>query len=353
MTDENSLVLGLHHITLVTSNEEVNRRFYTEVLGLRRVKLSVNQDDMYHRHLFYADDAAKGNAITFFEWPDLPRGLIGLGSPHHLSYEVSSVDVLSKWNGWLSSSRVPTKGPYRRGDRVSLYLRDPDGVIIEIAAENRENVSDRYLSELTTPVVRELSADMKLSNFNHASPMTRDPENISRFMEKALGLKRSYLEPNPDEAGAAVLGIGNQTRPDFMRYLSRKEAPRGYVGIGNIHHIAMAVESDEEQLRILKTLERVGIKNSGVIDRFWFHSLYFRDPDGNLLEVATKTPGYAVDEPMSTLGSKLVLPSWLEPRRPEIQDALAAADRNNPATWPPVTYPLVPQPPEKLSVEMA
>jgi glyoxalase family protein len=353
MTDEQSLILGLHHITLVASNQEVNRRFYTEVLGLRRVKLSVNQDDIYHRHLFYADDEAKANAITFFEWPDLPRGMIGLGSPHHLSYEVPSVDILSKWKGWLSNNHVPTNGPYSRGDRVSLYFRDPDGVIVEITTENREKVSGRYLSELKTPIIDKLSAEMRLSNFNHASPMTRDPGAISRFMDKALGLKQSFLSPNPDEAGAAVLGIGNQTRPDFLRYLSGKDAPRGYVGIGNIHHVAMAVESDEEQLKILKTLERIGIKNSGVVDRFWFHSLYFRDPDGNLLEVATKTPGYTVDEPKATLGSKLVLPSWLEPRRSEIQGALDYTDKTNAATWPPSVYPRVPQPPEKLAVEIA
>src|SRR5271163_1799946 len=107
MTQDASLIQGLHHITLVTSNELVNRRFYTEVLGLRRVKLSVNQDDIYHRHLFYADDPAKGNAITFFEWPDLPRGVVGLGSPHHLSYNAASVESLIRWKGWLAENHVP------------------------------------------------------------------------------------------------------------------------------------------------------------------------------------------------------------------------------------------------------
>src|SRR5271155_4819575 len=241
MADENSLVLGLHHITLVTSNEEVNRRFYTEVMGLKRVKLSVNQDDVYHRHLFYADDGLKGNAITFFEWPDLPRGLVGLGSPHHLSYEVSSVDVLSKWKGWLGGRQVPTSNLYARRDRASLYLRDPDGVVIELTTPNTENASDDYLRELKVPVVEEISDDMRLSTFHHASPMTRDPDSIAKFMDKALGLKASQLKANPDEPGTSVLGIGNSSRPEFLRYLSDKSAQRGYVGIGNVHHIAMAV----------------------------------------------------------------------------------------------------------------
>jgi glyoxalase family protein len=97
------VVSGLHHITLVTSNQEMNRRFYTEVLGLRRVKYTVNQDDVFHRHLFYADEkGTTGSAITFFEWPELPRGKIGLGSPHHLAYSVSKIDAVPKWKAWLT-----------------------------------------------------------------------------------------------------------------------------------------------------------------------------------------------------------------------------------------------------------
>ena len=353
MVDDQSLVLGLHHITLVTSNEQLNRKFYTDILGLKRIKLSVNQDDVYHRHLFYADDPAKGNAITFFEWPELPRGMVGLGSPHHLSYEVASVDALTKWKGWLSANNVPSSGLYPRDGRLSLYLRDPDGVIIEIGAENNERISESYLSELKTPVVKSIDDGMKLSKFNHASPVTRDPDTTNKFMVKALGLKTSFTEANPDDSGASIIGIGNQSHPDFLRYLSSTNVHSGYVGIGNIHHIAMAVESDEEQLKILRTLDRIGIRNSGVIDRFWFHSLYFRDPDGNLLEIATKNPGYTVDEPVKTLGSKLVLPPWLEKRRAEIQSALDEEDRTNPLKWPPSSYPALPTPPEKVSVGVA
>jgi hypothetical protein len=132
-----------------------------------------------------------------------------------------------------------------------------------------------------------------------------------------------------------------------MRYLVSEGASLGFVGRGNIHHIAMAVDDDQSQLRIMNHLNDLGIQNSGVIDRLWFHSLYFRDPDGNLLEIATKGPGYAKDEQPDALGEKLVLPPWIEPRRKEIETFLKETDSENTISWPPV-YPKVLSPPESL-----
>ncbi len=344
------LILGLHHITLVTSSEEVNRRFYTEVLGLRRVKLTVNQDDVYHRHLFYADQkGTTGSAITFFEWPELPRGQIGLGSPHHLSYSTAEVDALPKWKSWLLSKGVSVVGPLLRNGCASLYLRDPDGVIVEITALASENVSADYLEEMSTNLtpVTEISGDTHLTTLNHASPITSDPDLTARFFEKFLGLKNSFTISNPDQRDTNIVAIGNDEHPDFLRYLASSNAQHGHVGEGNIHHIAMAVEEDEEQLKFLRRMNEVGIKNSGIIDRFWFKSLYFRDPEENLLEIATKKPGYTADEPMDRLGSQLVLPRWLEPRRLEIERVLNHTDKSNPARWPP-SYMTTPSPPETL-----
>ena len=347
------LILGLHHITLITSSEKVNRRFYTEILGLRRVKLTVNQDDVYHRHLFYADEkGTTGSAITFFEWPELPHGQTGLGSPHHLSYTTSSLDMLVKWKSWLTSKGVSVVGPLIRDSRASLYLRDPDGVIVEITALN-ESVTSDYFNEIDgdLPTVTKISTDMKLTTFNHASPITSDPYLTASFFEKFLGLKNNFTIPNPDQDNTSILAIGNDQHLDFLRYISSTTAPHGFVGDGSIHHIAMAVEEDEDQLMFLRRLNEVGVRNSGIIDRFWFKSLYFRDPEGNLLEIATKKPGYAVDEPLEKLGSHLVLPKWLEIRRPEIEAALKRTDENNPTRWPP-TYPPTPSPPETLTQNM-
>ena len=344
------LVKGLHHITLVTSNQEVNRKFYTEVLGLRRVKLTVNQDDVFHRHLFYADDkGTTGSAITFFEWPDLPRGEIGLGSPHHLSYNVPSLDALPKWKSWLTSQGVSVSGPFIRDERVSLYLKDPDGVIIELASVNEDRVSKDYAKELVdkSPAVSGIASDMRLSTFNHASPVSSDSSLTSRFLEKFVGLKNTFTQANPDQDGTEILGMGNDDRPDFLRYITTPKAPDGFVGKGNIHHIAMAVEEDEDQLKIMARLNDVGVGNSGIVDRFWFKSLYFRDPDGNLLEIATKRPGYTADEPQDKLGSKLVLPAWLESGRMRIEKKLEEQDAKNAGQWPPI-YPSLASPVESL-----
>ena len=353
MEQVNDLIKGLHHITLVTSNEQVNKRFYTEVMGLRRVKLTVNQDDPLHRHLFYADEkGTTGSAITFFEWPELPRGFIGLGSPHHLAYSVPSFDALPKWKSWLEAHGVSVSPPVVRGERISIYLRDPDGVIIELTAPNSESISSKYIEESMrdVPKVDSLTADMKLVRFDHATPVTSDAALTQKFLDKFIGLTRSSLKENPDERESNILEIGSEERSDFLRYLAPQNAKDGMVGRGNIHHIAMAVEEDQDQLKIMRRLNDVGVENSGIVDRFWFKSLYFRDPDGNLLEVATKKPGYTADEKPEQLGSTLVLPAWLEPQRRKIEDALHETDSSNSGSWPP-KYPQIKVPPEALSVQ--
>lgn len=351
MSSVSGLVKGLHHISLVTADQETNRRFYTDLLGLRRVKLTVNQDDPYHRHLFYADEnGTTGTAITFFEWPELQRGQVGLGSPHHLSYSVKSVDALPRWAAWLGANGVSVVGPLPRGDRVSLYLRDPDGVLVEITAKNQDRVTPDYLRQLKVGEVTGLTPEMRLVKFDHASPLSSDSFVMRKFLQTLVGLESFSESANPDQQGTRLAEAGSPENPGFMKYLVSPSARTGMVGKGNIHHIAVSVEEDEDQLKIKRRLDDAGIRNSGVVDRCWFKSLYFRDPDYNLLEVATKKPGYAVDEPPEKLGTSLVLPDWLEGSRGRIEAALKETDEVGRKTWPPAYEP-VPSPPETIPDE--
>lgn len=350
MDQIDGLVKGLHHITLVTSNQEVNKKFYTEILGLRRVKYTVNQDDIYHRHLFYADEkGTTGSAITFFEWPELQRGQIGLGSPHHLAYSVSKVVELPKWRAWLQQHNVPVSQIFVRDGRASIYLRDPDGVIVEITAPNVESLTLDYLNDSAQNLgtISSIDSDMKLIKFDHASPVTSDSDLTKKYLDKFVGLTKSSAKENPDQRDTQILEVGSEGKSDFLRFLAPSRANDGLVGKGNIHHIAMGVEEDEDQLKILRRLDDVGISNSGIIDRFWFKSLYFRDPDGNLLEIATKKPGYTADEKLDNLGTNLVLPAWLEKDRINIEKAVHETDEANSGSWPP-RYPELTLPPESL-----
>lgn len=341
------LVHGLHHITLVASNYAVNFRFYTEVLGLRQVKLSVNQDDVFHRHAFYANpEKTTGSAITFFEWPGLPHGTPGLGSPHHLAYRVKSVESLGRWFKWLRSNGVKPAGPYVENGRVSVYFHDPDKVLLELAAVD-EGFDKQYVDDVfkDASAPKAVEEDMRLLMFDHATPLTVSADVLKRFLEKFLGL--TEFENMQDAAGRTWLMVKHDGEA-FLRYLVKPSADYGYVGRGSIHHIAVAVESEDQQKTILRRLNMAYVRNSGVVDRFWFRSLYFRDPVGNLLEVATVGPGYDVDEPRETMGSRLVLPPWLEPVRKEIEARLAEQDAVNRQSWPPA-YIDVPEPPEPTS----
>ena len=336
--------LGIHHITLVCGDAGRTARFYTETLGLRLVKRTVNYDAPTTYHLYFGDDAATpGTLITFFEWPDAPPGQTGVGATHHVALAVPNEAVQLQWKRRLTDLGIAVDGPYDRTSFTSIYFRDPDGVIIELATQGPgftlDEPAESLGSELRPPAphlmigqrdeaaiaattwpepVPEITPAMRLGRMHHITAMCRDIERTTAFWTEVLDLRLIKRTLNFDNPSAPHYYFGDRagTPGTVITYFGYPQGMRpGRVGRGLTHHFALAVADDAAQLEWKERLERAGLPVSPVMDRQYFHSIYFRDPDGHVLEIATLGPGFTVDEPAETLGQRLALPSWLEPQR--------------------------------------
>jgi glyoxalase family protein len=341
---------GFHHITMVSADARRTLAFYRDVLGLGLVKQTVNFDDPGAYHLYFGDEGGRpGTLLTFFEWGDSPHGKPGIGGVHHLALGVASDEALLKWKRRLTDAGAHTSGPYDRGYFTSLYFRDPDGQILEIATAGPgydiDEPMDALGSELLHPpqrIVRghrdeaaiealtwpepvpQITGDMLLHGIHHISGITQDLGQAGEFYEAALGLRM-------------VKKTTNRDAPDMLHYFwaaydGRTIAPHsswtlfGYPpngirargGVGQTHHVAFRAKDDGELGAWRDHLRSMDVDVSEVMERTYFRSIYFRAPDGQLLEIATDGPGFAVDEPADRLGRALQLPAWLEPRREEI-----------------------------------
>lgn len=346
--------LGFHHITLVASDARRTLAFYHEVLGLALVKQTVNFDDPSSYHLYFGNaEGAPGTLVTFFEWPTAPRGRYGVGGVHHLAFSTPTYETLLKWKRRLQDLGLPVSGPMPRGYFNSLYFRDPDGQVLEIATAGPGYDIDEPIAELGQHVlgqqahqlpgtrdeaaiartthpepVRSITPDMALTGLHHITGMTDDIARTSDFYEEALGLKlvkKTINQDDPDTPhwfwanydGSRVLPGSSWT---LFGWSPRH--PHARNGIGQTHHVAFRTRSDDEQLAWRDHLLTIGLDVSPVMDRQYFKSIYFSAPDGQLLEIATDGPGFAIDEPKEALGETLQLPAWLETERQQIAAAL-------------------------------
>ena len=337
-------ILGLHHITLVSSNAPRTADFYTRVLGLRMVKKTVNFDDPESYHLYFGDETGTpGTAITFFEWAHLPKGKHGVGGTHHLALRVKDYESLLKWKRRLTDLGITVRGPYDRHYFKSIYFTDPDGVILEIATDgpgfgidedalgmehrpppeammiaNRNEAAIRLLT-WDTPV-DVITEDMALMNgMHHISAIASDIRATNAFYMDVLGMKRVKMTDNFDDPNSAHWYWGDETgRPgSLITYFEQDLKTTGYarVGTGMTHHFAFAVEDEDIQRHYQKRLSSAGYRVSQIIDRQYFKSIYSHDPDGHIVEIATLPPGFLVDEPLETLGTGLMLPPQYEAHR--------------------------------------
>lgn len=351
-------ILGLHHITLVCSNAQQTVDFYTKILGQRFIKKTVNFDDPGSYHLYFGDETGSpGSAITFFEWPDAPKGSPGIGGTHHFAMQVADRQGLLMWKRRLVDLGIHVDGPYDRNYFESIYFQDPDGVILEIATngpgfaidEPADKLGNKFLpppssmiianrddarisAEIWPDPISEITPKMALmSGMHHITAIGTDIQRTHQFFGELLGMRLVKQTSNFDDPESAHWYWGNeQGQPGtLITYFERDPQTRRHVrmGVGQTHHFALAVANEDVQLEWREKLIRAGVPVSPVMDRIYFKSIYTRDPDGHIVELATLGPGFLVDEDETSLGTALMLPPWLENRRQDIEAILQPINR--------------------------
>jgi glyoxalase family protein len=291
---------GIHHITCITGDAPQNVRFYVGTLGLRMVKKTVNQDVPTIYHLFYADEqGSAGSDITFFEYPGAPRGRAGAGMIHRIIWRVASEESLDFWERRLKSHGFESTRADGR-----LRFHDPEGLALELAVVNAPDEPLRARHP-------EIPEEHALLGFDGVRAYTRDPEASREVFENALSFSPE------SEMSWTVRG---EMRGSFYAY---DEAPsaQGVEGAGTVHHVAWSGGMDEQEEWRNRAVA-AGMNVTPIIDRFYFKSIYFREPSGILFEIATRGPGFDADEPMETLGESLSLPPDYEHLRGELEKKL-------------------------------
>ena len=287
---------GIHHITAITGDAPRNVDFYARVLGLRMVKKTVNQDDPTVYHLFYADEeGSPGADLTFFEYPGAAPGRAGAGMVHRVVWRVGSTEAIEFW-----ASRLGARGV--SAERVDGRLRfaDPEGLEHELRVSTAQDA----------PLIAdhpEVPAEVALQGFDGARAYATNGDASRGLLEDALGFA-------PAHEGWEARG---ERRGGLWSYDAPPEQP-GRAGGGTVHHIAWASTMEDHEEWRRRAFEG-GAHPTPVIDRFWFYSIYFREPSGVLFEIATLGPGFTTDEPLEHLGEKLVLPPRFEPQRQRIE----------------------------------
>jgi glyoxalase family protein len=303
-------VNGLHHITAISGPAQQNLDFYVGVLGMHLVKKSVNQDDPGTYHLFYADGpGSPGTDLTFFPWEHLAPPRMGHGLATEVSLEIphGSTDY---WRDRLERHGLkPDALEQRFGDRA-IPLSDPHGLRLALV-EPASSQGRSFTPWEASPV----PGERQVRGLYGAQIWERDASQTAAFLTSVLGFERLG-----EENGTVRYGFSRTAGMVDVR--QTPNVPRGAWGVGSVHHLAWRVDDEAQQVAVRKQIETVGIGATPVIDRFWFKSVYFKEPGGVLFEIATDGPGFAVDEDPARLGEALVLPPWLEGYRSQIEERL-------------------------------
>jgi glyoxalase family protein len=308
---------GIHHVTAMSGHAGRNVDFYTQILGLRLVKKTVNQDVTNTYHLFYGDEVGHpGTEMTFFEWPNVPSHVAGFGDVSAVTFMVPDRSALDWWVPWLDKQGVEHGSVEQRGDRHVVPFVDREGQRLELVAGGTGNATP--WEESPVP------AEMQIRGFGAVTMIVDTLEPTSWFLTEVLDFRQSgeYRFPDNPSRSAQIFSTGPGGLGAEVHVEVRPDLPPARVGIGGVHHVAWRTPTDETHRDWQQALTEAGVPVTPVIDRYYFKSLYFREPGGVLFEIATDGPGFTGDEDVSELGKHLSLPPFLEPRRKEIEAQL-------------------------------
>jgi glyoxalase family protein len=307
---------GIHHLTAVSADAPGNVKFYTKLLGLRLVKKTVNQDDVSAYHLFYADGlASPGSDITFFDFPALPESH-GNNSITRVGMRVSGEASLQWWRDRLSKAAVSVGDIVERDGRHTLDVTDPEGQRLSLVDDGGKGQAHPWDK---SPV----PAEHQIRGLGPVVMTVPDLAPTDLLLTHVMNMRpvRDYAYPESNSDRVHVYAMNGEGPAAELHVAVRPDLPAAQPGAGGVHHVAFR-SPDTDYDYWADRLRSMRIPNSGKVDRYWFHSLYFREPNGVLFEIATDGPGFAVDEPLDKLGETLVLPPFLEPRRRQIEAGL-------------------------------
>lgn len=306
---------GIHHLTAVTADAKGNHDFYTQVLGLRLVKKTVNQDDTSAYHLFYADGvAAPGTDITFFDWP-VEREVRGSRTVSRTALRVNGEAALGYWRDRLKTQGVAGGDVAEVDGRLTLEFEDREGQRLALVDDGGVGTASPWER---SPV----PAEHQIRGLGPITLTVPDLARTSRVLVDAMNMRqvRDYSLDAAHHAQVFAMGEGGPAAE--LHVVERRDLAAARQGAGGVHHVAFRTPDEAQYHAWTQRLTELGIQNSGEIDRYYFRSLYFREPNGVLFEIATDGPGFATDEPADKLGERLALPPFLEPKRAAIEAGL-------------------------------
>src|SRR4051794_13744 len=307
---------GIHHVTAVSADAPGNRAFYTGALGMRLVKKTVNQDDVGAYHLFYADrDASPGTDLTFFDWP-LARERRGTRSISRIGMRVAGEASLRWWRNHLGDAGVTVGEIVARDGRQVLDVEDPEGQRLTLVTDDAGPVRPWERSPVP--------AEHQIRGLGPVMLSVPALDQTDIVLTRVMNMRKLRDYPHPESARDTVhvYAMGEGGPAAELHVAVQPQLPAAQPRAGGVHHVAFRTPDTAQYDAWAERLTKMRVPNSGKVDRFYFRSLYFREPSGILFEIATDGPGFATDEPLEHLGERLALPPFLEPRRAEIEAGL-------------------------------